>query len=427
MSNLKKTISYFRRNGIVKTCHMVRQRLLENAAALEYEKQRLEEKADEEALIRQGERAFTDDISISILVPAFNTPPEFLRVLVNSVLASSFKKFELIIADAGDSDVVKAVLDEYSDDRLVYKKLDKNGGIAENTNAALSYAKNSIITLLDHDDYIEPDALYHIADAFEKGALIAYTDEDKVMGDGENAHYFKPNRKPDFNRDMLYTNNYICHMFAVRRDIALLTEGERSEYDGAQDYDFILRCIEKASELSHMEPEEFTAHISKVLYHWRVHESSTAENPESKLYAYEAGRHVIEDMYKRKGIKALVKNTEHLGFYFTEYETKPDDDTIENVSFRIPKELKGFDEAMRQRALSYFARPEVKAVVFRVLDRRKCVQEEPYKGMKYWDSGEMHRASLAQNVPCINGTAYCMHGKRDKGIIVYDPNMVLKQ
>ena len=137
---------------------------------------------------------------------------------------------------------------------------------------------------------------------------MIYSDEDKMSMDGHK--FFQPHFKPDFNQDLLCTVNYICHLFVAKRELVEKVGMLRSEFDGAQDYDFIFRCTEEAEKI---------CHIPKILYHWRCHEDSTAENPESKQYAFEAGRRAIEAHYQRKGIHATVENGEFLGLYRTKY------------------------------------------------------------------------------------------------------------
>ena len=176
------------------------------------------------------------------------------------------------------------VLKEYAkkDSRILWKKLEENKGIAENTNAAFEMAGGEFVGLLDHDDLLAPNALYEIAEALEKepDLDVLYTDEDKVRGD-EILEHFQPHLKPDFNIDLLRSNNYICHFFVVRKALLERVGGFRKEYDGAQDYDFIFRCTQAAGKIHH---------IPEILYHWRTHQSSTADNPVSKLYAFEAGK-----------------------------------------------------------------------------------------------------------------------------------------
>ncbi len=189
------------------------------------------------------------------------------------------------------------MLEQYAkkDSRFKYVILGENKGISGNTNAAMDMATGDYIVLADHDDKLTPNALYECAKLLQEhpGCDCFYSDEDKLDMDG--GALFDPHFKPDFNIDLLCSVNYICHLFVVSHDLAAQVGGFRQEYDGAQDYDFIFRCTEKAKEIRH---------IPKVLYHWRCHKDSTASNPESKLYAFDAGARAIMDHYKRVGIEA---------------------------------------------------------------------------------------------------------------------------
>lgn len=172
-------------------------------------------------------------------------------------------------------------------------------------------AGGDFIVLADHDDRITPDALYECARAVNENpdCDVLYSDEDKLDMDG--GALFDPHFKPDFNPDLLCSVNYICHLFLVRKDLLDRTGGFRQEYDGAQDYDFIFRCTEAAGQI---------VHIPKVLYHWRCHQDSTASNPESKLYAFEAGARAIMAHYERTGIQALkVEKGVDYGIYHTKF------------------------------------------------------------------------------------------------------------
>ena len=146
--------------------------------------------------------------------------------------------------------------------------------------------------LLDHDDLLAPNALYEIALALEKDPELdaVYTDEDKVTTD--LSEHFQPHLKPDFNLDLLRSNNYICHFLLPGQSVIRKAGGFRQEFDGAQDHDFIFRCVEEAGKIGH---------VPEILYHWRTHKASTADNPASKMYAFEAGRRAIEAHLKRTG------------------------------------------------------------------------------------------------------------------------------
>ncbi|MGI6010579.1 MAG: glycosyltransferase family 2 protein [Ruminococcus sp.] len=270
-------------------------------------------RAAQEELEKQKARKWDRMPLLSIVVPAYRTPEDFLRQMIDSLLAQSYPNWELCIANGSPEDEkMKRILEEYGnrDGRIRVKNLDENLGIAENTNAALHMAKGDFVGLLDHDDLLAPDALYEVTDKILSDDEIdaVYTDEDKVTMDLKE--HFQPHFKPDFSIDLLRSNNYICHFFAVRRNLVKKTGGFRREYDGAQDYDFIFRCTEEARKI---------AHIPKVLYHWRTHRESTADNPVSKMYAFEAGRRAIEGNLARCGVKGIVSHTKDLGFYRVDY------------------------------------------------------------------------------------------------------------
>lgn len=266
-----------------------------------------------EELERQRTKEWRNYPKISIVVPAYKTPIKFLREMMDSLIAQTYPNWELCIADASPEDAaMELVLKEYADrdNRIKWNKLKENLGIAENTNAALAMAEGDYIGLLDHDDMLAVNALFKIAEALEKETDIdvIYTDEDKIRG-GVQEH-FQPHFKPDFNPDLLRANNYICHLFVVKREVLEVVGGFRKSFDGAQDYDFIFRCVENAGKIYH---------IPEILYHWRTHQASTADNPDSKMYAYEAGKRAIEGNLERCGLDGKVSFTKDYGFYRVKY------------------------------------------------------------------------------------------------------------
>lgn len=270
-------------------------------------------KVSEDILHEQEQTAFDYEPVISIIVPTYNTPLQFLHEMIDSVLKQSYKYFELCIADGSTDKKVVDEIKKYAqkDNRIKYVLLDKNYGISGNTNKALELATGDYVGLFDHDDLLTPDCLFEVVKSLQdKKHDIIYTDEDKTDTSGK---IFKdPNFKPDFNVDLFYSHNYITHFFVVKREIINGVGAFRSECDGAQDYDVMFRCIEQADSIHH---------IPKILYHWRMHEASTAENPESKMYCYEAGRKAIQDHYDRVGIKAKVEIMKLWGMYHTIYDT----------------------------------------------------------------------------------------------------------
>ena len=324
---IKKGIQFYKRYGIlggIATLTGQGQIKDKNYAAW-YEKN----KVSEEELTKQRNKEFPYMPLFSILVPVYNTPIPYLREMLDSVRNQTYQKWQLCIANANpENEEVARILNQYleMDKRIQVVNVPENLGIAQNTNKALSIAKGDYIGLLDHDDMLAADALFEaVKTVNDENADVIYTDEDKITMSGEK--HFQPNFKPEFNLDMLRSNNYICHFFIAKASLMKEIGGFRGEYNGAQDYDMIFRCTERADNI---------VRIPKVLYHWRMHEQSTAENPESKRYAFDAGKKVIEDHLKRCGESAEVQMTEYPGFYRVKYAIKEKP----RVSVVIVKETK---------------------------------------------------------------------------------------
>ena len=276
-----------------------------------------ENQATSEELQKQREKEFAYSPLISIIVPTYKTPVVFLREMIDSVINQSYINWELCIADGSEGDPsVEKELAEYAgrDKRIKYCLLDKNEGISGNTNAALAMATGDYVGLFDHDDVLAPNALYEIVNALqEKKYDILYTDEDKITGDGKE--HMDPNFKPDFSMDLFCSHNYITHFFVVKTEIIKGVGGFRKEFDGSQDYDIMFRCIERADSIKH---------IPMILYHWRIHMNSVAGDPSSKMYAYDAGKHAIEEHFRRIGVSAKVEHAGLWGMYHVIYDTPGD-------------------------------------------------------------------------------------------------------
>lgn len=314
--NLKKVLKYIRKNGFKGLKTAILNGMTEEKGN-HYHEWFERHKVTEEQLMEQKTHKFDYEPKISILVPTYNTPIKLLREMIDSVRNQSYQNWELCIADGSEgNEQLEQILFEYNklDQRILVNILEKNEGIAGNTNGALKIATGDYIGLLDHDDLLTPDALYEVVKVLQDEKTdIVYTDEDKVSDD--LSLHLDPNFKPDFSIDLFRSHNYITHFFVVRKSIVDEIGGFHSEYDGSQDYDLMFRCIEKASVIKH---------IPKILYHWRICVGSVAENPASKMYAYEAGRKAIEDHLKRVGIKATVKLHEDKdlwGMYHVIYDT----------------------------------------------------------------------------------------------------------
>lgn len=313
--NIQKGIRYLKHYGVKEFMVRLSERMEPDEVPYGpwFEKHRI----DPGELIKQREDRWKKEKPlISVVVPAYRTPKIFLEQMIESVREQSYDNWELCIANGSPGEEeMGQVLRQYQalDERIRVCSLEKNLGIAENTNAAFAMASGDFVGLLDHDDLLAPDALYEVAKAVTKfeDTDVVYTDEDKVTTD--LTEHFQPHFKPDFSIDLLRSNNYITHFFVVRRTIVEEAGGFRKEYDGAQDYDFIFRCTETARRI---------CHVPKVLYHWRTHRASTADNPASKLYAFEAGKRAIEGNLKRCGADATVTHTKDFGFYRVTYAVR---------------------------------------------------------------------------------------------------------
>lgn len=316
--NVKKGFEYIRRNGVSRFWTLAKAKAF--PAGKSYKEWYEEHCPTKEELMRQREVEFSVQPLISIVVPTYQTPIPFLKDMIDSVRKQSYEKWELCIADGslnGDENDTKVIrvreeLNRYSmeDKRIKVVYLEENQGIAENTNQALALATGEYIGLFDHDDMLTSDALYEIVKAINDYDYdVLYTDEDKISEDSHD--YKKPVFKPDYSPELLCANNYITHFFVAKKSIVDRLGGFRKEYDGSQDYDFIFRCVELAKKVGH---------VSKVLYHWRMHGGSVAGDPTSKMYAYDAGKKAIQSHYERVGIQANVEHMERLGLYHTEYK-----------------------------------------------------------------------------------------------------------
>jgi len=321
IGNLKKTIRYLRKNGLKHAFYAAKERI-EEEKTTEYAYR----EPKEEELLRQRTEWKRFPYRFSIVVPAYETKEAYLRQLIDSVRRQSYERWELIIADAGAGNRVEEVVSEYQEKkgerRLRYIRLLENGGISENTNAGIEAAKGDYIGLLDHDDSLAPDALYEMAAAIDRAEqnkikpVFLYSDEDKF---DDNRCYKSPNFKDKFNFDLILSNNYICHFMMVAADDMKKLK-LRKKYDGAQDYDLVLRLIHQT--LAHVPASglaERFIHVPRVLYHWRCHEQSTADNTASKTYAYEAGKEALEEFCISQGWNVHISHALHLGFYRIEY------------------------------------------------------------------------------------------------------------
>ncbi len=317
MGKAEDALRYLARNGFAATVYKIRSKLGGHEPN-SYENWLKKYDVTAEELERERQERFSHAPKFSVVVPVYKTNPVFLREMIASILSQTYENWELCLAwaqaaDADSDGKLEAILKEYADRdaRIRYTVLPENRGISGNTNAAVDMASGDYLVLADHDDIVPANALYEFAAAVNKDRAVdvLYSDEDKISMDGRKR--FEPHFKPDYNPDLLCSVNYICHLFAVRRDVAGAAGVFDSAYDGAQDLDFILRCCECAKKI---------CHVPKILYHWRCHMDSTAQNPESKRYAFEAGRAAVEAHYRRLGIPARVEHGMFPGMYRTVYQ-----------------------------------------------------------------------------------------------------------
>lgn len=384
-ANIRKAKNYFKKNGIKDTFYASAERIIEkHKNQYAYQQPSLEE------LERQRGHQWEYAPQISIVVPAYETKPVFMEDLILSVTDQTYENYELIIADASESNRVEKVVKELAKEfeHIVYYRLPENQGISGNTNHALELAAGEYIGLLDHDDLLTPDALFEIAAVLEreykKGIepTLVYTDEDKTNTYLET--FYEPNCKPEMNRDLLLTNNYVCH-FSVYRSDVIKELKLRKAFDGAQDYDLVLRCMKWTEETYRKKWQKYFCHVPKILYHWRCHADSTAENTASKAYAYEAGKRAVEDYLKEAGIRASVSHMKHLGFYRVNYESpmfesRPDIGVIGGPVYG----KKG---------------PFGRIVISGAMNARGDVL---YQGLPEHFSGQLHRGVLQQEVHSVD-------------------------
>lgn len=314
MQKAGNAFRYLERNGISATVRKVNTKLGKKEAST-YEQWREHYEVKPEELEAQRQTKLSLQPFFSIVVPLYRTNEQFLREMMESILAQTYTNWELCMADGSADGSLDRILQEYAkrDKRIRYVTLAKNEGISGNTNQALAMAEGDYIVLVDHDDIVPANALFEFASVLNEDPSVdvIYSDEDKVSMNGKK--FFEPHFKSDFNVDLLCSMNYICHLFAVKRSLQQEIGVFDPAFDGAQDYDFIFRCCEQAKNIRH---------IPKILYHWRCHMESTAANPESKLYAFEAGKKAIEAHYRRAGIPARVEHAQFYGMYHTIYEWK---------------------------------------------------------------------------------------------------------
>ncbi len=252
-----------------------------------------------EEVKRQQNTRFSKPIIFSILMPLYNTPEKFLRQAIESVIMQTYPGWELCLADGSDAEhaEVEQICKEYMarDRRIRYRKLKKNEGISGNTNACLDMAAGDFIALFDHDDVLHPCVLFEYMKAIcDQGADYIYCDEATFRGKETIDDMITLHFKPDYAPDNLRANNYICHFSAFDRRLLECMPLFRSEFDGSQDHDMILRLTAKA---------KCVTHVPKLLYYWRSHAGSVASDINAKRYAIEAAKGAVADSLRQQGFE----------------------------------------------------------------------------------------------------------------------------
>ncbi|MGL4773796.1 MAG: glycosyltransferase family 2 protein, partial [Clostridium sp.] len=317
MMSIKKGIKEVQKNGVAYTFHRTKNKIMkghEVEAGIDYNTWFLQNCATEEELDLQRKHKFEYNPKISIVVPTYNTKPEFLRVMIESVRNQTYTNWELCIADgASKSEETLKMLNEYIkiDNRIKVNFLKENYMISGNTNEGLKIITGEFVALLDHDDLLTHDALFEYVKVLneDRDVEFMYSDEDKT--DENDLEFFGPHFKQDWAPDTLRSYNYITHFSVFSKALLDKVGYFNSKFDGSQDYDMILRLTEKAKKV---------IHIPKVLYHWRVHSESTAAGIDAKPYALIAAENALRAHLERIGESGIVKPGKFSGSYKVDFD-----------------------------------------------------------------------------------------------------------
>lgn len=317
---LRQLKFYLKKYGIISTLRKIFSivinplNYLKDEKTKKYKKWIEKNEPNEEELNIQRKKKFKVEPKISIIVPMYKTKEIFFEDLIECLQNQTYSNWELCLAD-GSPEINKELEKYYiNEDRIKYKFLNKNDGISGNTNEALKMVTGDYIGLLDHDDVLPRFALYEIVKCINENPNVEfiYSDEDKINETIENRG--GPHFKPDFAPETLAAHNYITHFVVLKKELMAKLGGFRKEYNGAQDFDLVLRASEETDKI---------IHIPKILYHWRIHNESTAKVSDAKPYAYEAGKRAAHDHQIRLGRKAIVEHGEDVpGIYNIQFEVE---------------------------------------------------------------------------------------------------------
>lgn len=331
---------------------------------------------------------------ISIIIPTYNVSKKLLTKCLDSILNQSYKNFEICIAD--DYSTLNETIDtlkEYENNKqikIVYRS--KNGHISEASNSALKVATGEFIALVDNDDVLDENALYYMVEKLneDNNLDMIYSDEDKLDFLEKRC---MPHFKPDFSLDTLLSVNYICHFVVIRKSIIDKIGGFRKEYDGAQDYDLFLRIVDQTRKIGH---------VSKILYHWRMTETSTSAKNSNKNYVINNGKKALEDYLKRNSISGEVKILDNVQMYQINYELKNNP----KVSIIIPTKDKS--QILKKCIDSIYNKTDYDNYEIIVIDNNSQ-EEDTFNLLKYYkrnyDSFYYYRLECEFNFSYINNFA----------------------
>ena len=315
---------YIKKHGVIRTVRRLFQKIqakINKTSAeskLEKEEKRnyrlwiKNNEPNEQDLQQQREMKFGYEPKISIIVPMYNTPYKYFKELFESLANQTYSNWELCLAD-GSSQKAEYLKQYEGNPKIKYRFLNKNNGIADNTNEAIKLADGDYLGLLDHDDTLPIFSLFEVVKVINENPDVdlIYSDEDKIT-DEPNVR-LGPHFKPDYAPDTLLSYNYICHFSVYRKELMDKLGGLNNFYNGSQDYDLILRAAENTDNI---------IHIPKVLYHWRINPDSVALSSDAKPYAYTAAKKAIKAHLDRKEIEADVSDTPILGLYRVKYKIR---------------------------------------------------------------------------------------------------------
>lgn len=331
LKDIKKGINYIKYQGVSGIWSNIKYRV--SGPGLAYSGwYKDKHEADEEEYARQRETKFDYEPLISIIVPVYMTPEFFLRTMIESVMAQTYSNWQLCLVDGsravdeGEEKRLSAyerlhsvetekLIRQYmeEDSRIEYKLMEENLGIAENSNVAIAMSRGDYIAMLSHDDIITEDALYRVVEALQEQQYeILYGDVDKMSEDGTK--YTAPAFKPDFSPELIRSYNYIKHFPVVKASLVRAVGGYHREYEGAQDYDFILRCCENVESLASIK------HIPRIIYHWRKSNRSNSIT-KKKENINVMSKKALSAHLKRMHIYATANHTDIMGLYKVVYET----------------------------------------------------------------------------------------------------------